>query len=97
MGRRAAASISLAGLTPSIVVGNTFAKLVFKAFVAARRGSRSSYPNAARSRFDHGKRSGSANFERRSRAHRRTQSEPAPPSVHTRRRRMQKDACDKLL
>ena len=97
MVRRASVSISRAGLAPSTVVGNTFAKLVFKAFVAARRGSRSSYPNAARSRFGNGERYGAANFERRSRAHRRTQSEPAPPSVHTRRRRMQKDACDKLL
>ena len=97
MVRRASVSISRAGLAPSTVVGNTFAKLVFKAFVAARHGSRSSYPNAARSRFDHGKRSGSANFERRSRAHRRSQSEHASPSAHPTRRRMQKDAAHKRL
>ena len=97
MVRRAAVSRSLAGLAPSIVVGNTFAGLVFKAFVTERHGSRSSYPNAARSRFGNGEQTGAANFERRSRAHRRSQSEPASPSAHPMRRRMQKDACDKLL
>ena len=96
MVRRASVSISLAGLAPSTVVGNTFAKLVFKAFVAARRGSRSSYPNAARSRFGNGERSGAANVERRSRPDRRPQSEPAAPCRHARRRRMQKDAAQKL-
>ena len=78
-------------------MGNTFAALVFKAFVAARRGSRSSYLDAAPSLLGAGNRRGAGNSERCSRAHVGSQSEPASLTVHPMRRREQKDAARKLL